>query len=117
MYVFTVSDSLVSKTNHLLMDISCQTSVMHMFLPFIGSANSTMKYKTSLSSAAKPPAPQGLGTAPKFSLRVRNQYNRQGETIELRCRVDGQPQPIVSWEKEGHVVTPSDHIRVRVKIR
>nr|DBA25321.1 TPA: hypothetical protein GDO54_012866 [Pyxicephalus adspersus] len=54
--------------------------------------------------------------SPFFILKPTNTRLNLGEDAIFRCRVQGHPRPVVSWEKDGRVLgTPSDSHRIRVE--
>lgn len=49
---------------------------------------------------------------PKFYAYPHNRVAEQGETVRFQCAVAGHPDPWVTWEKDGVVVTPSARLRM-----
>ncbi|KAI4489747.1 hypothetical protein M0804_003929 [Polistes exclamans] len=36
----------------------------------------------------------------------------EGEPLELKAKADGSPIPLISWFKDGELLTPNDHIKI-----
>ncbi|XP_015180266.1 PREDICTED: muscle M-line assembly protein unc-89 isoform X4 [Polistes dominula] len=36
----------------------------------------------------------------------------EGEPLELKAKADGSPIPIITWFKDGELLTPNDHIKI-----
>lgn len=51
-------------------------------------------------------------TAPKFYSYPHNRVAEEGETVRFQCAVAGHPDPWVTWQKDGEVVTPSARLRI-----
>ncbi|XP_043850336.1 obscurin-like protein 1 isoform X1 [Dromiciops gliroides] len=48
--------------------------------------------------------PEPLGGSPMFLEGPQSQWVQQGEEVVLTCRVRGQPEPAVHWEKDGRLL-------------
>ncbi|RZF42786.1 hypothetical protein LSTR_LSTR015510, partial [Laodelphax striatellus] len=46
-------------------------------------------------------------SSPKFYAVPHNKVAQEGETVKLQCSAAGHPNPWSSWDKDGHIVTPS----------
>uniref|UniRef100_V9GWQ8 Peroxidasin n=1 Tax=Craspedacusta sowerbii TaxID=128124 RepID=V9GWQ8_CRASO len=44
--------------------------------------------------------------APQFTERPQRKVGLQGETLEFRCKGSGNPEPTVSWLKDGRALSP-----------
>ncbi|VDL60884.1 unnamed protein product, partial [Hymenolepis diminuta] len=42
--------------------------------------------------------------APRFSLLLRNRYIQDGHSVKLTCTADGNPNPTLTWFKDGHQI-------------
>lgn len=52
-------------------------------------------------------------TAPSFSKQLpRSAEVDEGESLELKAKVDGSPIPNVTWFKDGERITQDDHVKV-----
>lgn len=49
---------------------------------------------------------------PKFYAIPHNRVAEEGETVRFQCAVSGHPDPFVTWDKDGEVITPSSRITV-----
>ncbi|KAK2576391.1 hypothetical protein KPH14_005736 [Odynerus spinipes] len=36
----------------------------------------------------------------------------EGEPLELKCKAEGSPIPLISWYKDGELLTPDDHVQI-----
>ncbi|KAJ8962970.1 hypothetical protein NQ314_005687 [Rhamnusium bicolor] len=54
-------------------------------------------------------------TAPKFYAYPHNRVAEEGETVRFQCAVAGHPDPWVTWEKDGRIVTPSARLTISEK--
>ena len=86
-----------------------------IMLCFYVDTASTMKLKVSNYSAGLKSS--SLRTSvPVFTTKLRNHYGRQGDTFKLQCRVDGEPQPVISWLKEGKPLLENNRIKVSLHL-
>ncbi|XP_039287324.1 LOW QUALITY PROTEIN: muscle M-line assembly protein unc-89 [Nilaparvata lugens] len=46
-------------------------------------------------------------SSPKFYAVPHNKVAQEGDTVKLQCSAAGHPNPWSSWDKDGHIVTPS----------
>lgn len=44
---------------------------------------------------------------PKFIDRMQNYTVREGHPVTLTCQATGVPTPMMSWQKEGKMLTPN----------
>jgi hypothetical protein len=44
---------------------------------------------------------------PKFVERMQNFTVSEGQPMTLTCQVTGVPVPMISWQKDGKMITPS----------
>ncbi|XP_054274333.1 titin-like isoform X2 [Macrosteles quadrilineatus] len=51
-------------------------------------------------------------SSPKFYTVPHNRIAEEGETVRFQCSVAGHPTPWASWDKDGHIVTPSSRLSV-----
>lgn len=49
---------------------------------------------------------------PKFYAIPHNRVAEEGETVRFQCAVSGHPDPFVTWDKDGEVITPSPRITI-----
>lgn len=50
-----------------------------------------------------------LQTPPSFGKRLeRNEDVSEGETLELKAKIQGSPRPTVAWFKDGEPISPDD---------
>ena len=52
--------------------------------------------------------------APKFVERFQQCQVREGETVQLNARAVGTPIPVMSWQKDGVSILPSQNVQVRL---
>lgn len=52
-------------------------------------------------------------SSPKFYTVPHNRIAEEGETVRFQCAVAGHPTPWASWDKDGHIVTPSARLSVK----
>ncbi|XP_076316761.1 protein Obscurin-like isoform X4 [Tachypleus tridentatus] len=52
---------------------------------------------------------------PQFMKELKPVYAVKGEAVKLEANVEGQPQPKVTWLKNGKEFIPSDHIKISEK--
>lgn len=52
---------------------------------------------------------------PKFYAYPHNRVAEEGEKVRFQCAVAGHPDPWVTWEKDGTVVTPTSRLRITEK--
>lgn len=66
-----------------------------------------------------PPGPIRLRRSkvapPKFYAIPHNRVAEEGETVRFQCAVAGHPDPWVTWDKDGSMVTPSARITIKEK--
>ena len=46
---------------------------------------------------------------PRFTERPHGITVREGEPVTFQCRASGVPAPVMSWQKDGYMITQSDH--------
>lgn len=54
-------------------------------------------------------------TAPSFKESLRDQSIKDGETMILKCVIDGDPEPNVEWLKDGRVLHSSEIMNLKYK--
>lgn len=54
-------------------------------------------------------------TPPKFYSYPHNRVAQEGETVRFQCAIAGHPDPWVTWQKNGEIVTPSARLRITEK--
>lgn len=52
---------------------------------------------------------------PEFTRLLQDQTVGDGEQLQLSCQVKGDPEPQISWTKNGQVITSSDVIDLKYK--
>ncbi|ESO86305.1 hypothetical protein LOTGIDRAFT_167354 [Lottia gigantea] len=52
---------------------------------------------------------------PRFIERVQNFTVKEGNPVTLSCHAVGMPTPLMSWQKDGHHVTPTHDMRVNTE--
>lgn len=88
-----------------------------------GSTPTTTPRTTPIRSISPRPRPREIvstetqyrrirATAPKFYAYPHNKVAEEGETVRFQCAVAGHPDPWVTWEKDGNVLTPSSRHRI-----
>jgi hypothetical protein len=56
-------------------------------------------------------------SAPKFTDKIKNKYEVwQNRTVRIRCRVNGNPPPTLSWKKDGAPITKTKRIKIVTNI-
>lgn len=44
---------------------------------------------------------------PVITQEVMDYYVKEGDDVKLGCQVDGNPKPVITWNKNGIVISPS----------
>lgn len=52
---------------------------------------------------------------PTFSKALKNLQIRDGETLTLECSVSGDPEPQISWSKNGKTISSSEIMDLKYK--
>lgn len=81
----------------------------------VTDTTNTMKLKVSSYSAGLKSSSL-RSSVPVFTTKLRNHYGRQGDTLKLQCRVDGEPKAVISWLKEGKPLMENNRIKVNFNI-
>lgn len=61
------------------------------------------------------PPDDSLMCKPKFTQLLQDLTIVDGEQLQLSCQVEGDPEPQISWSKNGKLITSSDIIDLKYK--
>ncbi|XP_071792535.1 protein Obscurin-like isoform X2 [Asterias amurensis] len=50
------------------------------------------------------------GSPPKFTQKPRSLTVDEGSSLKLTCKVEGDPEPAISWSKDGRIISPGQRI-------
>lgn len=51
--------------------------------------------------------------SPKFYAVPHSKVAEEGETVHFQCAIAGHPTPWSTWDKDGHIVTPTTRISIK----
>lgn len=60
---------------------------------------------------AHEPASEGLSGAPRITIQPNDLVAIEGESAELNCDAEGEPEPAIEWFHNGQPVRASSHSR------
>lgn len=55
--------------------------------------------------------------APRFIVKLQPQHAPDGATVQLECRVEGNPKPQITWFRETAIIKPSTDFQVSAIIK
>lgn len=79
----------------MLLYVNCHSFILKVHFPY-----------------AEPVAPDEAN-APRFIEKLQPQHAPDGATVQLECRVEGNPKPQITWFRETAIIKPSIDFQVR----
>lgn len=66
-----------------------------------------------LSNIEVTPQKRSKFLSPKFYAVPHSRVVEEGETVQFQCAIAGHPTPWSTWDKDGHIVTPTTRIHIK----
>uniref|UniRef100_A0A1I8JGT9 Titin n=1 Tax=Macrostomum lignano TaxID=282301 RepID=A0A1I8JGT9_9PLAT len=60
--------------------------------------------------------PREHASVPRFVQKISTLTVNEGEPVEFHCAVEGAPQPLLSWQKDGRMINPEQCERYQIAV-